>query len=863
MLCNLPLLPALSARGCNGCQLLTSRFAAIAGRVVALSESAPPVCRRPSFSAPARVGARAPGPTIFGMTPDPDDVPPRPPRRVGAFQPLPRLPRVLPWAVVSLAVLGALAAAYVSVLLAVSPGVDALRDVQSARPTVLLTADGQPLGSFRREKQAWVPLDAVSPHVVDALIATEDHRFRSHPGIDVRRTAAALWQTVHGDVQGGSTITQQLARNLFPDEIGRSRSLHRKAKELLTALRIERLYTKDEILETYLNTVPFLYNVVGIEMAARTYWNRPARDLDEGQAATLVGMLKGTHYYNPVRHPKRALERRNLVLAQMARHGHLAPARLAALTARPLDVTLTPQREEDGLAPHFTAHVRKWLEDWADANAADLYADGLVVETTLDARLQTAATAAVAEQTAFLQGVADREWGRPALQPASARGRAQARPAAPFPVLWKRKPDLLPAFVRESAAYRDAVAAGAAPDDALRAVLADAEAVAEIKRQRTRLEAGFVAMDPRSGEVRAWVGSRDFAQDQYDHVAQSERQPGSTFKPFVYGAALEAGLDPNRRYVDDPVTIALGDGRVWRPTDMAGTSGRSMTLRDGLVQSKNTITAQVMQEVGVHRTVALARALGVDRSPLDPVPSLALGTSPVTLLEMVTAYASIARQGQRHSPVVVRRILDRHGHVVASFGAETRRAMDADSAVELIDMMRGVVARGTGTMVRTRFGITADVAGKTGTTQNNTDGWFVLMHPELVAGAWVGFNDQRVTMRSNYWGQGGHNAVLLVGDFFRSALAAKAIDAAATFPPSRHPVLPAEPYDPAGDVWEDSDGDAGGGEDPAPWADDSRPIFDERMISMADPWRDEPPKNASELDVLLRLDGAKVLAADR
>ena len=287
-----------------------------------------------------------------------------------------------------------------------------------------------------------------------------------------------------------------------------------------------------------------------------------------------------------------------------------------------------------------------------------------------------------------------------------------------------------------------------------------------------------------------WVGSRDFELGQFDHVAQAARQPGSTFKPFVYGAALAAGIDPDKTYLDGDVQIDLGNGKFWRPTDMSGPSGNPMSLRDGLTFSKNTITAQVMQEVGPARVAALAKAMGVDRSKLDPVPSLALGSSPVTLYEMVSAYATIARQGQYHKPLMIKRITDRHGTVLADFGAETRRGISADSAVELIDMMRGVVARGTGTQIKTRFGITADVAGKTGTTQNNTDGWFILMHPQLVAGAWVGFNDSRVTMRSNHWGQGGHNTILLVGDFFRETLKTAQLDAKVKFPPPRHPAPP-------------------------------------------------------------------------
>jgi len=787
------------------------------------------------------------------MKVDPDDVPEpvRPASRVKAR-------RVLVGALIGLATLAVVFAAYLSAVIGSAPGVSALKEVQSARPSMLLTADGQQLGVFRREKQARVRLAEISPEVIHALIATEDHRFYDHPGIDVRRTASALLHTVRGDLQGGSTITQQLARNLFPEEIGRSRSLHRKLKEVVTALRIEQVYTKDEILELYLNTVPFFYNVVGVEMAARTYFDTTARELDALQAATLVGMLKGTQYYNPVRHPARAEKRRNVVLGQMARHGYLTEARLKELTERPLAVQLRHQPENDSIAPHFVAFVRKWLLDWAETRDVDLYADGLVIETTLDARLQAAANEAVATQTAKLQQVADGEWAQAGLRPASLKSSGGNRPAAPFAHLWKSRPDLLVAFARESPEYREAVRTGASPDAALKAVLADAEALSRLKRQRTRLEAGLLAMDPASGDVKAWVGSRDFETDQYDHVAQAERQPGSTFKPFVYGAALEAGIGPNRTFVDGPVEIPLGDGRVWKPTDMSGTSGQPMTLRDGLTFSKNTITAQVMQEVGVGRTVSLAKALGVDRSPLDAVPSLALGTSPVTLLEMVNAYASIARSGLHHEPVFVRRITDRNGRVLASFGGASRQAMSPDSAVELIDMMRGVVVRGTGTMVRSRFGITADVAGKTGTTQNNTDGWFVLMHPQLVAGAWVGFNDARVTMRSSYWGQGGHNAVLLVGDFFQDTLKRRAIDPAAKFPPSRQPVLPATPTDPS-DWGEDGGGEPGGDWDEGPDRERAPPVnvWEGPAISS------NTPKTSSELDVLLRLDSAQVLHTDR
>ncbi|MEY4563160.1 MAG: hypothetical protein RLZZ618_2437 [Pseudomonadota bacterium] len=782
-----------------------------------------------------------------------NDHPTQPPSRFAAWRtPLKRIG----W--VTLGVAGAVAASlavYIGVLVKQAPSVGELKDARVAQPSKLVTADGQTLGFFQRDKQERVTLDKVSPFVIQALIATEDRRFRDHRGVDIRRTLSAVLHTATGDMQGGSTITQQLARNMFPEEIGRARSLHRKAKEMITALRIERVYTKDQILESYLNNVPFFYNVVGIEMAARTYYGVPAIELNELQSATLVGMLKGTQYYNPVRHPERALQRRNVVLSQMHKRGVLTPVKLRELSAQPLKVRLNEQPVVDAAAPHFASRARKWAADWADTHDYDLYADGLVIETTLDSRLQTAATRAVQAQGQLLQKVADTEWGQAALRVPGGGAASYTlvdRKAEPFGHFWRQNASLLQTFARDTPEFKKARDSGQSDADALEAVLTDTDVVSRLKRARSRLEVGFVAIEPLSGEVKAWVGSRDFEADQYDHVGQAERQPGSTFKPFVYGAALESGIGPERTYMDTPVEISLGaGGQTWKPTDMTGTSGLPITLRDGLIYSKNTITAQVMQEVGVNRTISLARALGVTESKLDPVPSLALGTSPVTLLEMVSAYASIAQLGTRHTPVYVKRILDREGRVIASFGAESSRAMSADSAVELIDMLRGVVQRGTGTQVKSRFGVSADVAGKTGTTQNNTDGWFILMHPNLVAGAWVGFNDTRVTMRSNYWGQGGHNAILIVGDFFRAALKEKLVDAKATFPPSRRPPpLPASaPL--SDDVWSTDRP-----EDSA-WREQREPInavpVDE-SASAED--RANAPKTSAELDALLNLEAA-------
>jgi penicillin-binding protein 1A len=492
-------------------------------------------------------------------------------------------------------------------------------------------------------------------------------------------------------------------------------------------------------------------------MAARTYFDKSAKELDVLESATLVGMLKGTSYYNPVLNPERAVQRRNLVLTQMVKREQLAAAKYEALIKRPLRVDFERQTEPAGPAPHFAQQLRKWLIDWADRNDYSIYTDGLVVRTTIDSRLQNLANQAVARQGRQLQGVADAAW--------------RARD------IWGGRNELVQAFVRESPEYRSALEAGLTAPDAMKRLLLDATFMRNLREQKTRVQAGFMAQDPRSGQIRAWVGSRDFGVDPFDHVQQARRQPGSTFKPFVYGAAFDKGASPDDTFTDQAVEIPMPGGEVWRPGDGAPPSGRSISLRDALAYSKNTITAQLMQTVGPARVAKLARAMGVRQSRLDLVPSLALGTSPVSLKEMVSAYATIANGGGYLEPMLVTRIENSKGEVLAEFAAAPpETALSIETNYTLLDALRGVVDKGTGSAIRSRYGIRADVAGKTGTTQDNADGWFILMHPQLVMGAWVGFNDGRVTLRSDYWGQGAHSALPIVGSFTAQALRSRAID---------------------------------------------------------------------------------------
>ncbi|MEM1115924.1 MAG: transglycosylase domain-containing protein [Bacteroidota bacterium] len=635
------------------------------------------------------------------------------------------------------AVLGVAAfAVYVFTLLPETPDDYALARATQAQPTVVLDVRGRPITQFEPAFREWVPLDSIPQHLVDALLATEDRKFYRHTGVDAARTVAAIWNTATGRREGGSTITQQLARNLFPEEIGNAGTVERKTKEALAARAIERAHTKREILEAYLNTVPFLYNAHGVEMAARTYFETHAPDLTVAQSAMLVAMLKGTNQFNPVRHPEAALARRNLVLRLMAAQDHLGAAEAAEVQAEPLGVVLRPQPSTYSAAPHFTAAVRRQVEAWARPLGYDIDRDGLVVRTTLDLDLQREAQAAVAERGARLQRVADREW-------------ASGPPRR-----------ALDATLRRTAAFAEARAAGQDAEAALAAVRQDEALVDSARTTTTRVEAALVAIHPMTGAVRAYVGSRDFARDEYDHAGVALRQPGSTFKAFVFASALQRGYAPDDEIEGGGVIIEMDDGTRWEPR--GGTS--SGTLADALVYSKNAATARITTEVGPHRVALAARTMGVT-SDLDVVPSIGLGTSPVTLLEMTSAYGTIANDGLRRVPRLVTRIETASGTVLEAFGAGGRQAMTQRDSRYLLDMMRQVVERGTGRDLRA-MGVTGDVAGKTGTTQGYADGWFIGMRPGLAVGAWVGFNDQRVTFRSKATGEGSKTALPVVGDFF-------------------------------------------------------------------------------------------------
>ncbi|MCI4671603.1 MAG: transglycosylase domain-containing protein [Bacteroidia bacterium] len=639
------------------------------------------------------------------------------------------------------------------------PPMNLIENPESDLSTQLISADGVVLSRYySRENRVNVKLNEVSPYVINGLIATEDVRFYGHSGVDPKSFFTILKDVILGDdVRGGSTITMQLSRNLY-DEVGNESVYIRKLKEYLVSAYIERKFTKEEIMMAYLNTVNIWGTSYGIETTSRRLFDKAAKDLAIEEAALVVGMLKGQGVYNPFRYPERTQKRRNVVLTQMAKYGMIDSSRysLDSLKSIPLSASLKKQEQEHtkGLAPYFREHIRGWLKTWCKENGHNLYTEGLKVYTSIDSRMQTHAEAAVREHLMDLQKTFDK---------VERRGER----------LFSKDAGIVDRAMKRSRRYRNAKKAGKTPAEIAKEFRTkvpmkiftwegekkvNMAPMDSLKHYLRYLQTGMMSMDPTNGHVKAWVGGIDFKYFKYDQVAKGKRQVGSTFKPFVYGRAISGGYEPCTELLNQPVTFENVGGGRWTPKNSDGSIGGKMTLRMGLATSTNIITAQLMKDLGPPSVVDFAHKMGI-KSKLDAVPALCLGVTDLSVLEMVNAYSTFANMGTRIEPILVTRIEDRNGEILWQAKTEAQEVLERDKAFLIVELLKGVVDLGTGRRLRFKYKFRNEIGGKTGTTQNQSDGWFMGITPQLVTGVWVGASDRRVHFRSIKYGQGANMAL--------------------------------------------------------------------------------------------------------
>ncbi|MCR5160022.1 MAG: transglycosylase domain-containing protein [Prevotella sp.] len=658
-----------------------------------------------------------------------------------------------------------------------SPSMDTIRNTRPAQASEVYSADGVLIGKFFNENRTPVKYDDVNPVFWDALIDTEDERFYHHYGIDFPAFFAALKDyVVHHDARGASTITQQLAKNLFRTRteystgvLGRVpglKMLVMKSKEWVTATKLEWNFTKEEILTMYANTVDFGSNAYGIKTACKTYFGIHPKDLRPEQAAVLVGMLKATTTYNPRRNPENAMRRRNIVLANMLRHGHLTQELYDSICSEPVKLDYSVENNYDGEAIYFRRALQDHLRQWCEEQQKDLYTDGLKIYTTLDTRMQHYAEKAATDQMRIIQDNFNQHWA--GMNP------WQDEQYREIPLFIENIARRLPVFKKLEERFPDQ------PDSVWHYLNLPHEVElfsydGPVKKQMSTMDSlryitrfmhcGFVAMEPLTGHVKAWVGDIDFNTWNYDKVT-AQRQPGSTFKLFVYTEAMNQGMTPNKVYVDTYYRI----GGTWTPHNANGSvSGAGMTLRSAFSHSVNTIAAKLGDDLGISNVARTAHAMGI-KSHLEEVPSMALGASDVNLLELVDAYCTVVDDGRMHEPVFVTRILDRDGNELPPpSNASYPHAIPYRSAFFMQQMLMGGLS-GTSWGLRQYIDkhTDTDFGGKTGTSNNHSDAWFVGISPRLVCGAWVGGEYRAIHFRTGALGQGGKTALPICGRFLKA-----------------------------------------------------------------------------------------------
>ncbi|MDR2764009.1 MAG: transglycosylase domain-containing protein [Tannerella sp.] len=701
------------------------------------------------------------------------------------------------------------------------PPVEQLANPIDKYATQVISSDGKMLNSFSysKDNRIYVGYNDLSPDLVKALIATEDIRFSKHSGIDMKGLIRAIVKRgifMQKSGGGGSTITQQLAKQLYsPSAENLKERLLQKPIEWVIAVRLERYYTKEEIINMYLNKFDFLYNAVGIQSAASVYFGATPRTLKTEEAATLVGMCKNPSFYNPVRYVQRTTNRRNMVLRQMRDNGYLAPAVYDSLRRIPLTIHFTRLDHRDGLAPYFREYLRltmtakkpvrsdyaswqtqKFTDDslawetnplygWCNKNRKpggepyNLYTDGLKVYTTIDSHMQQYAEESMVEH---MSGT---------VQPRFTKEKA-GRAYAPFSSLLKPEEieEIMKHAVNLSDRYRTLKKGGMSEAEIAKSFATPTDMrifswngvidtvmtpIDSIRYCKGFLRTGFMAMDPRTGHVKAYVGGIDYNSFKYDMVTQGRRQIGSTMKPFVYSLAMIEGVSPCDKMLHVQQSLTDENGRQWIPKNAgAKMVGEEVTIQWGLQQSSNWVTAYLMKSLSPYTLVRLLHSFGL-RGEIDPVVSMCLGTPDVSVSEMVSGYTTFPNQGVRIEPLYVTRIEDSKGKTVATFTPQAVDVLTEEAASKMLYMLRSVMDGGTGSRVRYQYGVRAPMGGKTGTTQENSDGWFIGFTPSLVAGCWVGGEERSIHFDRMSEGQGASMALPIFALFMKKVYADKTL----------------------------------------------------------------------------------------
>lgn len=690
------------------------------------------------------------------------------------------------------------------------PPLDELQNPKNKYATEIYSSDMQILGSYyRTENRVGIQYKDISPYMIQALVATEDERFYEHSGIDIKGLMRAILK--FGRAGGGSTLTQQLSKQLYSPTADNifERALQ-KPIEWVIASKVERLYSKEEILTMYLNQFDFLYNAVGIKSAAQVYFNTTPAELKIEEAAMLVGMCKNPALYNPIRRPEQSRARRNTVFSQMYKNGYITEAEKDSLQELPLVVNYHSVDHKQGLAPYFRENLRLILtakepkesnysswnkqqykidkDEWdnnplygfcqknkkPDGTNYDLYNDGLRIYTTIDSRMQQYAEEAVSEHIQYLQKQFFKEKKRHSYAPFSKD-------------LSKEEIDgIMERSMKQSDRYRNMKRSGASESEIRKAFNTPTEMrvfsyngmidtilspLDSIRYQKYFLRCAFMSMDPHSGHVKAYVGGPNFAHFQYDMASKGRRQVGSTVKPFLYTLAMDEGMSPCDKTINQPITLFDANGNEWSPrNDSKNNVGDTVTLEWGLSKSNNWISAYLMSLFTPEQLVKLMHSFGI-QGYIDPVVSLCLGPCEVSLQEMVDAYTTYPNKGVRVEPLYVTRIEDKNGNIIATFTPRTYEIISETTSYKMITMLRSVIDHGTGVRVRFRYGLKMPMGGKTGTTQNNSDGWFMGFTPSLVSGAWVGGEDRAIHFDSMAEGQGASMALPIWALYMQKVLA--------------------------------------------------------------------------------------------